>query len=330
MSKHENRGRGKPENTKNNKFIIIIVLFTISILVLSILLFFFLNNKDTKVIGKPIGGSGVSSNIAGDTKSLRKSVVFNEQPQIADKSEVVEEIKDLPLYLNLSFSDEIESTVSRLPIKSGEGNKVILPLDVVSGSRCGIADLDIIRTDTTQGNLGSNLIVSVEPLQSNNKFPNSGIATHWYEIVKDKLSKPLEIDLASDSAIAGIFICSDKSGTKSCGNKKVLSMIEMSNQLASTTVETYPLEKVDKIYYFAPFLIEKKGIAFLTGDEFEDQTKLFLEGLSATSNDNIDNSTLISKYVEYDKLLTSMRPKSIGGRFVIDLPHLDLALCERK
>ena len=227
--------------------------------------------------------------------------------------------------------------VKTVPLSSG----IAIRLGSTTTNGCGWGDLDIINFEL-DASKEKGLLVTLEAVDG------SGSA-QTKSILGVDLTKGFVASFNRPSpGLYGIFVCKDSAKKGRCAGKSVAQPHALLEQYlhtgpseaqpvapkdaktgkntANASAPTLVGEPGDKIYYFAPLVVDKAGVTVAkTGAAESEYTDL---GKKLSAGGAKDSSAQLSKAHSIGKTLYSVQPEFDGTRLVANLPRLNKEACQ--
>lgn len=146
-----------------------------------------------------------------------------------------------------------------------------LALSIVPSEECITGEIDVLLSDLPF----TPLIATLEPIVvTDTSFPRIAKSLDR-EGLKRRLNLTFDVPSRRSVVNLGVFICSDKAGTKRCADKAVHSYDEY---LASGTGRKSKVDKaVDHIYFFQYLVATQTSLQFISGAETLKQAKVAVD-----------------------------------------------------
>lgn len=230
-------------------------------------------------------------------------------------------------YMQLVQWDQTERKIdlkrTALPIVNGEA---IIDVEVATKGTCYPGDANAIEMDL-KSMREFKLLATIESLSGR------GNSLSW-DVPKDFLSKgsatkEFKLPVKQEPSQYGFFLCTARSGDKSCQDKKVRDVNEI---FTEHLTKTGKLSKEPRNIFFQYFMLDDRGLAAFAGvpqgnEKFEQLKKYTKE---RNVNGNVESEVEVAK--KNIHTLLSLPFAFNGKKIKVELPQYNMAVCaqERK
>lgn len=169
---------------------------------------------------------------------------------------------------------EKQLKIKKIPLQ-GIPDQRALRVVIEPKARCFLGDIDIMLRELRQGDPGTRLQISIEPI-----YPNSaGLApsvrnVHRAEPIGDgKVQLWIPVPNVSSPTLLGLFLCKNSGDAEGCADKDIQPYDQLSNQFAVVVDQKrqkgYLLNPpsvgqgaIDRVLFFRPLVIDQDSARF--------------------------------------------------------------------
>lgn len=238
--------------------------------------------------------------------------------QLGSKLPAFLRAESLDLETKLFF--QIDSTL--------QGKNLQIPIRMVHKvAKCYLGDIDAMNMEAQYAK-GSRFIMTLEPL-AQKQLPMASQEISLREL-STEFSRTLSLQLESQPAHYGIFICRDTAKTNRCQNKKMVDLNQIFHKYFNDKAGFADYAKVEKIYFFQYLLLQKHRVLFLTNEIEKDirsqkPTQHQRVGRYLVKAHDLDGKAaenLVKTIWGFNKGLASETMRPIDGAMQITLPRI--------